>query len=179
MQWVLGRLKGRVGVAVVLFLVVLGAVAVGRLVGGGSGSNRPAIGTGESTPLSINPTAKDDGPVAIATPTAVVAPSLSPGAAAPLRVARDFMAAWLDSKLTAERWHTGVSRYATPALATKLSGVDPAGVPAVRTTGDIQLSPRGEGAAAATVPVDSGTVELRLIVVAGRWLVDGVDWSRG
>jgi hypothetical protein len=179
MQWLLGRLKGRVGVAAVLFLVVLGAVGIGRVIGSGSGSDRPPFSTGNTAPLSVNPSANDDGLAGTATPTTVVAPSLSPGAAAPLRVARDFITAWLDSKLTAERWHAGVSRYATPALAAKLSGVDPAGVPAERTTGEVRLSPRGDGAASAIVPVDSGTVELRLLATGGRWLVDGVDWSRG
>jgi hypothetical protein len=29
-----------------------------------------------------------------------------------------------------------------------------------------------------TLPVDSGTVRLRLLSTNGRWLVDGVDWER-
>jgi hypothetical protein len=184
MQWVLERLKGRVGVAVVLVLVVLAAITVGRLRGSsGSGSNRPAYDANQQTPVSINPSgnpsAADDGPAAVATSGAVTAPSLSPGTAAPLKVAGAFLTAWLNSKLTADQWHAGVSRYATPALSAKLSGVDPAGVPATRTTGEMTVSPRGDGAAAAIVKVDSGTVELRLIATEGQWLVDGVDWSRG
>jgi hypothetical protein len=178
MQWVLGRLRGRVGVAVVLFLVVLGAVGIGRLIGDSSGPDGSGFSNGESRPPSINTSAGNDG-VAEENPSIPTGtPSLSPGAAAPLKVAGKFMAAWLDSGLSAEKWHDGVSRYATTGLSTKLTGVDPAGVPAERLTGDLTLSPRGEGAAAVIAPVDSGTVELRMLVVDGKWLVDGVTWNR-
>jgi hypothetical protein len=177
-QWVLGRLKGRLGVAVVLAFVVLIAVGIGRALGGsGSGSGTPRLGSGTQTAATA-PSGPDDG-VEDGPSVQPREPSLDPEAAKPSKVAGQFIEAWLRSKLSPEQWHAGITPYATAALAEKLSGVDPAGVPAQRTTGEATLIPRGAGAVAVTVPVDSGTVELRLVVVDGEWLVDGVDWSRG
>lgn len=180
MQWVLERLKGRVGVAVVLLLVVLAAVAIGRAAGGGHDPDPalPALGSGNQTTPAIQATEEDDG-VEDGPSAAEPKPSLRPGAAQPVRVARDFLDAWLRSDLPADRWHAGLSPYATPALAAKLDGVDPAGVPAQRVTDEPTVIPRSTDATAVRIPVDSGTVELRLVVTGGRWLVDGVDWSRG
>jgi hypothetical protein len=178
-QWVLGRLKGRLGVAVVLAFVVMVAIGIGRALGGsGSGSGTPRLGSGAQTATAIAPSGPDDG-VEDGPDVQPREPSLGPGAAEPAKVAGRFIEAWLRSKLSPEQWHAGLAPYATAALAEKLSGVDPAGVPAQRTTGEATLIPRGAGAVAMTVPVDSGTVELRLVVVGGEWLVDGVDWSRG
>jgi hypothetical protein len=177
-QWVLGRLKGRVGVAVVLASVVLIAVGIGRALGGdGSASGLPQLGSGEQTPTAVAPSVPDDG-VEGGPSVRPPEPSLDPDAAQPLAVAGQFMRAWLRGELGPEQWHTGIARHATSRLAARLSGVDPSGVPAERTTGEATLIPRGEGAMAVSVPVDSGTVLLRLVVVDGRWLVDGVDWSR-
>lgn len=176
MQWVLERLRGRLGIAAVIVLVVLTAVGIGRALGGGSsGSDLPALGS-ETAPATAPSDADDgvEGGPAVKPPEA----SVSAGAAEPLKVATDFLTAWLRGDLTAAQWHDGISPYATPALADKLSGVDPAGVPAERTTGEPELIPRGAGAVAVSVPVDSGKVDLRVVVVDGRWLVDGVDWSR-
>jgi hypothetical protein len=179
MQWVLGRLKGRLGVAVVLASVVLIAVGIGRAIGGdNSGSGTVQVGSGTQTTPSITASSEDDG-VEDGPAVQPAEPSLVPGAAEPVKVAGQFIQAWLRSKLSAEQWHAGLSPYATPSLAKKLSGVDPAGVPAERTTGEAKLIRDGAGAAAVTIPVDSGTVELRMVVVDGEWLVDGVDWSRG
>jgi hypothetical protein len=175
MQWVLGRLKGRLGVAVVLLLVILTAIGIGRAFGN-SDSGPPLSSGVDSTPArssSAQDDGVDDGP-SVEPP----APSLSPGVAKPLKVAEEFLIAWLRSTLSAEQWHDGLIPYATPSLADKLSGVDPAGVPAKRTTGEAELIPRGSGAATVSVPVDSGKVDLRMVVLDGRWLVDGVDWSR-
>jgi hypothetical protein len=178
-QWVLGRLKGRLGVAVVLALVVLIAVGIGRAIGGGgSGSTSPQLGSEAETAPAIAASGPDDG-VEDGPSVPRREPSLDPDAAQPLAVAAEFITAWLRSQLGPEQWHAGIEPYATPALAAKLSGVDPAGVPAERTTGEAKVIRRGAGSAAVTVPVDSGAVELRLIVVDGGWLVDGVDWSRG
>jgi hypothetical protein len=179
MQWVLGQLKGRLGVAVVLASVVLIAVGIGRALGGNdSGSTIAQIGPGAGTTPAVVSSAENDG-VEGGPSVRPREPSLSPRAAPPVKVADQFIQAWLRSQLSPEQWHAGIAPYATPALAKKLSGVDPAGVPAERTTGEAKLIPRGAGTAAVSVPVDSGTVELRMVVVGGRWLVDGVDWSRG
>jgi hypothetical protein len=178
MQWVLGRLKGRLGIAVVLALVVLIAVGIGRAIGGGSGSTSPQLGSEAETAPAVVASGPDDG-VEAGPSIRPREPSLDPDAVQPLAVAAQFMKAWMRGQLGAEQWHAGIEPYATPALAAKLSGVDPAGVPAERTTGEAKLIRRSVGSVAVTMPVDSGTVELRLVVVDGEWLVDGVDWSRG
>jgi hypothetical protein len=178
-QWVLDRLKGRVGVAVVLASVVLISVGIGRaLGGGGSGSHNTQIGPGLQTTPAIETSGEDDG-VEGGPSIRPSEPSLAPAAAPPVKVADQFIRAWLRSQLSPEQWHAGITPYATAALTEKLSVVDPAGVPAERTMGEAKLIPRGAGSAAVSIPVDSGTVELRVVVVDGRWLVDGVDWSRG
>lgn len=178
MQWVLERLKGRLGLAVVLASVVLIAVGIGRAIGARDpGSATVQAGSGAQTPVTA-PSGEDDG-VEGGPSVQPAEPSLAPGAAEPLKVASQFIQAWLRSQLSAEQWQTGLRPYATPALAAKMSGVDPAGVPAQRTTGEPKLLRQSAGAAAVTVAVDSGTVELRMVVVDGKWLVDGVDWSRG
>jgi hypothetical protein len=180
MQWVLGRLKGRFGIAVVLASVVLIAVGIGRAVGGAHdpGSATVQVGSGGPTAPVTALSGEDDG-VEGGPSVQPEEPSLAPGAAEPLTVANRFIQAWLRSQVSAEQWHTGLARYATPALAAKLSGVDPGGVPAQRTTGEAKLIRHRAGAAAVAVAVDSGRVELRMVVVNGEWLVDGVDWSRG
>lgn len=178
MQWVLGWLKGRLGVAVVLACVVLISVAIGRAVGGhGPGSTTVQIGSAAQTPVTA-PSGPDDG-VEGGPSVQPAKPSLAPGAVQPLKVASQFIRAWSRSQLDAKQWHAGLVPYATRALAAKLSGVDPAGVPAQRTTGNPRLIRQSAGAASVAIPVDSGTVQLRLVVVDGEWLVDGVDWSRG
>ncbi len=176
MRWVLDRLKGRLGIAVVLVIVVLGVVGIGRAMG--SGDSGTSLGSGSQTTPPVVPSGPEDG-TEDGPSIAAREPSLRPEAAQPLAVAEKFMAAWLRKQLGAAPWHAGIEPYATPELAEKLSGVDPAGVPAERTTGAATLIPRGTGSAAVSVPVDSGTVELRLLVVHGEWLVNGVDWSRG
>lgn len=181
MRWILRRLRGRVGVAVVLALVVLAAVGLGRVLGArsaGSDAGLSTIATGETRTPAIDTSDPDDGVEGLPT-AAPASPSLSPGAAGPLVVARAFLDAWLRRELPAQQWHTGVSRHATDELSQKLSGVDPAGVPAQRLTSGPDLVPRGSGSAAVTVRVDSGRVELRLVVAGGQWRVDGVSWSRG
>ena len=94
------------------------------------------------------------------------------------KAANGFMKAWLRSDRDAEAWHTGVAKFATDALAKKLVGVDPAGVPAKRTTGPGVLSLQTNGYAEMAFPVDSGEVRLRLVRQDTTWLVDGVDWLR-
>jgi hypothetical protein len=179
MQWILERLKGRLGIAVVLASVVAIVVGIGRAVGGSNpGSATVQANSGIQSTPGAAPSDQDDG-VDGGPSVAPPEPSLAPGAAQPLTVANQFIQAWLRRQLSARQWHAGLTPYATPELAKKLSGVDPAGVPAERTTGEAQLIRQSAGAAAVSVPVDSGTVELRMVVTDGEWLVDGVDWSRG
>lgn len=177
MRQILRLLGTRYGMAIILAVVVLGVVGITRAVAGSYRSTTldPGVEPTHSN-VAIDPTAGND---SILTPEAPPPPSTSPGAAEPQSVANDFVQAWLrHDGVTAEQWQSGFARYATTTLRGKLKNTDPAGVPADRTTGPVVLQDRAETFVQANVPVDSGTVRLRLIGTNGRWLVDGVDWER-
>jgi hypothetical protein len=177
MRTVLRLLGTRYGLALIAAVLVLAVVGVVR---GFAGSYRdtgmaPAINPSR-TEVAPDPSVTNEG---VVTPEPVPQPSTSRGAPAPEVVAADFLGAWLrHDGVTPQQWQAGFARYATPALRTKFKETDPAGVPAQRTTGPVVLQTRAESFVEAIVPVDSGTVRLRLIATNGRWLVDGVDWER-
>ncbi|MEV4618413.1 hypothetical protein AB0J74_06795 [Asanoa sp. NPDC049573] len=93
-------------------------------------------------------------------------------------MAEAFATAWLDREASAEAWYSALRPHVTSQLAAKLKDVDPVVVPAERLTGAATVAPQGSGLVEVSYPVDSGTLLLRLVVVDGRWLVDGVDWER-
>ncbi len=167
-------LRSRYGIALLLAIVILAIVGAAKLF---AGPARPDGGLPVGNASGIpQPTAADDGEsVPLPTPTLVT----SPGAAAPDQVATAFATAWVNHRgVAADRWLAGLRPYATAALAAKLAGADPATVPADRVTGPAKLIPRAESFVDAAVPVDSGTLRLRLVATGGRWFVDGVDWER-
>lgn len=168
-------LRSRIGVALGLAVVILGIVGAARFL---SGPNDDlTVQTQPTAPIeTIDPEAGDDGVTeADSTPT----PSTRPGAAAPSAVAKSFAVAWLKHQgVSAEQWHATLVPHATKALAEKLSGVDPAGVPANEMTGDPTVEPRSSSLVEVTVPMDAGRLRLQLVAPDGRWLVDGVDWER-
>ncbi len=175
MRQVLRLLGNRYGAALVLVVVIGLVVTVARLAGGPARIPLPA-GTGAARPLITVSAEPPDGQDS---PEPADSPSTSPGAAAPLAVAASFTAAWLHhTGVTAAAWLAGMRPYCTDSLATELTGVDPAGVPATATTGPATLVPHDAGFAQVQVPLDAGTLTLRLLASAGRWLVDGVDWHR-
>jgi hypothetical protein len=178
MRQALRLLGTRYGAALGLVLLIAIVVAAGKVVGGGSGL--PVIGSGPdsvATPTATQSPIPDDGDLASSAPAP--APSTSPGAPDPKTVATNFTRAWLNhTGVSATQWHTGVARYATPTLSTKLDGVDPAGVPANQITGDVTLIDHAESYVDATVPLDNGLLTLQLVATHGRWLVDTVDWQR-
>ncbi|MEV0396062.1 hypothetical protein [Polymorphospora rubra] len=174
---VVGLFRSRVWVAVVLGVAVFGIVVVGRLVSGPNGAGDEVPRGAPVGPLvTIDPTTGDDG---VVSPPPQPSLMVRPGTPAPETVARAFASAWVDHQdVSAEDWHAALRPHSTTALAGKLSGVDPAVVPASRVTGEPALTPYAEGFAEAAIPVDSGRLRLRMVVSADRWLVDGVDWER-
>lgn len=175
MRPVLRLLGTRYGMALVLAVLVLAVVGVMR---GVAGSNRQTLGTAvePSYSSSIDPTAGDD---SVLIPESPPPPYTSPGAVDPTTVATNFLKGWLaHTGVTPEQWRASFAKYATAALRDKLKATDPAGVPAERMTGTAVLQDRGASYVEAAIPVDSGTVRLRLLATNGRWLVDGVDWER-
>lgn len=173
-----GVLRSRTGVALVLAVIVLGAVGIARIFG----DNTP---TSSWTPdaLANQPTASetsrtygpDDGVVS-ALPT--VTPSVAKGAAAPTQVARAFSASWLERERSADAWLAALRPHCTQQLVEQLEQVDPSSVPATKVTGDLTMTTFSESAVQVTVPLDSGRLMLRLVGPNGHWFVDGVDWER-
>jgi hypothetical protein len=176
MRPVLRLLGTRYGIALLLTLTVLAVVGVTRQLAGSYRAGPLAGPVVEPSHGSIDPTAGDDSVVA---PESPPPPETSPGAAQPTDVAVSFARAWLNHDgVTGEQWRQNMRKYATSTLLDKLKDTDPAGVPAQRMTGPVTVRNRAESFAEATIPVDSGTLRLRLVATNGRWLVDGVDWER-
>jgi len=170
-----GLLRSRVGVAVLLAVVVFGVVGVARALPGPAGAD--ALGTRPpARPLATANSTADDGPAfPTAAPTLVRAPA-GPG---PDVVGAAFAADWVTTAgLSPAAWQDRLRPWMTPRLARELSGVDPSRVAATRLTGRASVIPLGTAVADVLIPVDSGTLRLRLVVLGDRWLVDGVDWKR-
>ncbi|SCL14805.1 hypothetical protein [Micromonospora inyonensis] len=169
-------LRSRIGVALGIGILVLGVIGAARLVSGpvdpSTGlSNRP-----DRPITTVDPNAGDDGAIATAAPPS---PVTRPGAPRPEEVADRFVRAWLGGRdMTSEEWLATIRPLATPVLVEKLTGADPAGVPAERTTGPTTLRPRTESFVEALVPLNTGQLRLELVAPEGRWLVDVVDWER-
>jgi hypothetical protein len=182
MRQVLRLVGNRYGAAVSILLVVAVVVAFGKLSGGsrtgsdpGSDQGAPGI-TAETSPDATTSTEPDDGVAIGADPSA--RPSASAGAVAPETVAVDFAKAWLNHHgISAADWHKAVSKYSTKALADRLDGVDPGSVPADKLTGSAAIAEEDPSYLDVSVPTDAGTLILRMVVVNGQWLVNGVDWS--
>jgi len=177
MRTVLRLIGTRYGIALILAFLVLGIVGIGKAI---TANNRADVPVGpvvspETTPGPTGPTLGDD---SLVDPTGSVAgPSLSANAPSPSTVASRFVTAWLrHTGVTADQWRAGLAPHATPALMAKLKDTDPEGVPASSVTGQVETVDRGS-VVEANVPVNGGTVRLRLLAVNGRWLVDGVDWD--
>lgn len=170
-------LRSRLGVALALAVIILGIVAAARLSAGPGGDGRD-LTTGDVPPVAtVDTSAGDDGVLGTEPP-----PRPTPAASgpAPAAAAKAFATAWLrHDGVTAEQWHHALRPHATDALLEKLSGVDPAGVPADRLTGEPVVAPQTETLVEVTLPLDSGELRLELVIDAGRWLADTVDWKRG
>jgi hypothetical protein len=169
-------LRSRFGIALAIAVLVFGVIGAARLISGpvdstAGLSNRP------SRPITtVDPDEGDDGAIATAAPPA---PRTSPGELTPEQTAKGFAAAWLGGPgVDADRWQAGMRPLSTPALTEKLTGAEPAGVPAERVVGEPTLRPRTDSFVEVLVPLDAGRLRLELVAPNGRWLVDAVDWER-
>jgi hypothetical protein len=162
--------------ALLLLVVVIGGVTVARLASGPA--KVESVGPAAPVVTSSGPDSHlgDD---SVATSQSPPAPSSFPGAAPPDAVAVDFTRAWLKTRgVTSADWVRGLKPYATKNLLEKLTGADPASVPATAIRGPAQVQARDSLVTEVSVPVEPGMLRLRLTVVERRWLVDGVDWER-
>jgi hypothetical protein len=183
MRSVLRVLGSRYGIATILAVVVLAVVGLAKAFVGDGTASAPPVGPVVS-PVSTAPAPDaslgddgvddaDDDP-----PDESPSPSLSAKAPNASTVASRFITAWLKHDgVTPEEWRAALKPNATADLIDKLKDTDPTEVPADKVTGDVTVKYQGS-VAAADVPVDGGTVELRLIVAGGRWKVDGIDWDQ-
>ncbi|HKS98220.1 MAG TPA: hypothetical protein VJT31_01720 [Rugosimonospora sp.] len=171
------RLLGSRYVLVLLLLLGIGTVIIiGRALGGPGSPTGVTAGVASAAPTVIASGAEDD---SVQAPESPPGPSTSPGATPPQTEATRFLTAWLNhTTVTPDAWYAGMKKYMTSNLAGELAGVDPADVPAARMTGPVTLIDQAADLVQASIPVDSGVVTLRLLATNGRWLVDGVDWTR-
>lgn len=176
MRQVVRLLGNRYGAGLGVLVLIGLVVAVARGLGGPA-EQTPLGTTAVSAPATTQRAEVPDDSVASVPPTA--SPSPRTVGPAPQAVAVSFAQAWIAHQgVTATQWHTAVARYATDDLSEKLRGVDPAQVPADRITGDPSVITQAGSYVDVRIPVDSGILDLRVITVSGRWLVDGVDWGR-
>lgn len=167
-------MRSRTGVALALAVLVLGVVATTRALSGPT--DNPGVRSPTQPLVPSGPMPPEDG---LISPEATVSPTVIPGAQTLETVAGAFAANWVAHHgVPADVWHARLTEHATPELARKLSGVDPAVVPADFVTGKPVLIPHAATIVDVVVPVDSGKLRLRMIAVDDRWLVDGVDWER-
>ena len=171
------RLLGtRYGMALLLLLILVAVVGIARAV---SGTNRGGLFDGAAVPAPHSSVAADTQNDGVSTQESPPGPVTSSGAAPPADLAASFARAWLaHTGVTGDQWRNGMAAYATPGLMAKFQQTDPAMVPASRITGPVSLRSYGAAIVDATVPLDSGTLVLRLLGPGGRWLVDGVSWDR-
>jgi hypothetical protein len=173
---VLRFLGSRYGIALVLVVIVIGVVSVARAVSGPSRVETVGPPPAVATTVASSGELGDD---SVATSESPAVPTSIPGAPPPDAVAVDFTRAWLNSRgVSSDQWVNGLKPYATAHLLDRLKGADPTSVPADAIRGPAQVRARDSLLTEVSVPVAPGTLNLRLVVSDGRWLVDSVDWER-
>ena len=90
----------------------------------------------------------------------------------------DFVAAWLRRDLAAADWWAGVAPFCEERFAELLRTTDPGRVPAERITGPMTAVETRSDFLLADVPMDSGTLQVTVALIAGDWKVTNLDWRR-
>ncbi|MBV1853439.1 hypothetical protein [Catellatospora tritici] len=165
-------LRPRTVVALGLAIVVVFIVTIGKLLGG---TTTPLTSAPPAPHSTIDPDEGDDGVVKVEASLSPLKPSSGPEAAT---LATSFAKNWIRHDRDAAAWLKALRPMCTEALTAELDGVDPAGVPASRITGPAIVDAFAETYVEVSIPIDAGTLRLRMIASAGTWLVDGIDWER-
>lgn len=175
MRTLLRLLGTRYGLSLVMVVLVLVVVAAFRgIVGQRQDANSgPALPTLSASPRESVP---DDG---LAVPSNGGTPTLTAAVAAEVKArATSFATAWLrHSGVDATQWHKGLAPHGTSTLLARLKNVDPKSVPAERVAGEMRLNAVNQALVEASVPLDSGALELTLVLVNNQWKVDAVGWE--
>ncbi|MGC4747790.1 hypothetical protein ACLQ28_19350 [Micromonospora sp. DT201] len=169
-------LRSRLGVALVIAVLIFGVIGAARLVSDPADPADGLSGRPNRPITTVDPTAGDDGVTSTEAPPS---PVTSPGARTPEQTADRFTAAWLGRPgMTAAQWQAGLRPLSTPALAEKLAGAEPGGVPAEEVNGPPSVRSRTETFVEVLLPLDSGRLRLEMVAAQDGWLVDVVDWQR-
>lgn len=169
-------LRSRLGIALAIGVVVVGVLGAARLVAGPVDSADGLSSRPDGPIITVDPTAGDDGLLNSAAPPS---PVTSPGARTPEQTADRFAKAWLGRPgMTTEEWQAALQPFITPALREKLSGAEPASVPAEKVTGPAAMRERTESFVELLLPLDAGGLRLELVTSDDGWLVDVLDWER-
>lgn len=176
---VLGRASIRVWIALVLAVMLVGVIAVARLI---------------DTPAKEKETSGSDGGQRRATPSLPhdgdassksgdVAPSAAVAPPDAVNVATRFVTEWAthSARETPEQWWARVSPYADPQLAEDLKLTDPTRVPATKVTGQAKSVSRSDSETEVklAIPTDAGDVLVVCTHSDGRWLVSDIDLANG
>ncbi|MEV4411613.1 hypothetical protein [Catellatospora sp. NPDC049609] len=161
-------------VALGLAALVAIIVGLGKLLGGPA---EPVDFSAQPPPApsQVDPTHGDDGVVEHDPSPSPVTPT---NGAQAMSVANKFAQQWIKHDRSAGAWLDALRPHSTETLVAELDGVDPAGVPADRITGDARMEAFAATYVEVVVPIDAGLLRLRMVTEHGRWLVDGIDWER-
>lgn len=175
-QKILRLIGSRYGLAVIGIVLVMIIVGIARALSG----TQPLDAVGPPPPPQLSASSSEVlGDDSIATSEPPPTPTAIPGAAAPEKVALDFANAWLKStNVTSAQWVKGMEPFSTRRLQEQFKDADPTSVPADSVNGPVTIRARDGQLVEADVPVNPGTLKLRILVSNGRWLVDGVSWVR-
>lgn len=181
MRPLLRLLNTRYGVALALTVLVLGVVGTFRGVAGNRAPTDYSPAIEPSQTISVEPDEVDDG-IAYREGEASAGPSVSVDGAtsgAVTATAKSFTMAWLThTGVTNSAWLDKMKPHATAGLLARLKDVNPATVPAKQIIGDVTLTVRDPAFVEARVPLDDGTLVLRVLRVDGVWRVDGISSER-
>lgn len=164
--------RPRTALAVGLLMIVAIIVVIGKIV---DGPPAPVVPQGQAPVSTIDPNTGDDGVVDLEPSPAPRQPVKGPEV---VPAATTFAQNWIDHNRPAQAWRASLLPLCTKALATELSGVDSASVPANRITGAATTEVHAEASVDVVFPIDVGKLRLRMVLAEGRWLVDGIDWER-
>jgi hypothetical protein len=175
-QRLLRLLGTRYGLALIGVVLVVAVVSAARLASG----PQPVESVGPPPPVATAPSSTDElGDDSIATSESPAVATSIAGAPSLDAVALDFARTWMRSKgVSSAQWVKGMEPYSTRRLLTQFENADPESVPADGIRGPVQIRARDAQLAEVDVPVNPGTLKLRLLVTNGRWLVDAVSWER-
>ncbi|MDI1465090.1 hypothetical protein QEZ54_29385 [Catellatospora sp. KI3] len=153
--------------------VVALIVIIGKLVGGSPAplANDPP----PATQAPVDSDAGDDGVVRIDPTPSALKPSSGPQV---VSLATSFAKNWIQHDRSADDWLEALRPMCTETLTAELDGVDPVSVPASRITGAAHVEALADSYVEVAIPIDAGTLRLRLVAPGGKWLVDGIDWER-